>query len=146
MKYLMLIATALFVVSSYVGEANGDEPKAPSRKVVQAPKVQVPNPKFTRPSTRPSTQRPLPKGFGVPIQRPPGFGKQQWQKPQQQPPQQQLRVQPRHNLSIYNYYTPVNPYFRYYRVPVYRQPVIIQPQPFPVYPAPFHGFFFQFRW
>ncbi len=143
----MLIATALFVVSSYVGEANGDEPKAPSRKVIQAPRVQVPNPKFTRPNTqRPSVEKPLPKGFGVPIQRPLGFGKQQWQKPQQQLPQQQLRVQPRHNLSIYNYYTPVNPYFRYYRVPVYRQPVIIQPQPFPVYPAPFHGFFFQFRW
>jgi|TARA_R110002020_G_scaffold13822_1_gene49416 hypothetical protein len=149
MKYLMLIATALFVVSGYVGEANGDEPKAPSRKVIQAPRVQVPNPKFTRPSTqRPSVQKPLPKGFGVPIQRPQGFGKQEWQKPQQPIPQQQPRVQTRHSFGVYNYYyyTP-NPYFnRYYRVPAYRPPVIIQPQPIPVYPAPFHGFFFQFRW
>ena len=93
-------------------------------------------------------QRPLPKGFGVPIQRPQGFGKQEWQKPQQPIPQQQSRVQTRHSFGVYNYYyyTP-NPYFnRYYRVPAYRPPVIIQPQPVPIYPAPFHGFFFQFRW
>ena len=164
MKYLTLFVTALFLVSTYVGEANGDEPKAPSRKVIQAPRVQVPNPKFTRPSTRPSTQRPsvekpLPKGFGVPIQRPQGFGKQEWQKPQQpapeqQRPQQQPRVETRHSFGFYNYnyYRPVNPYFRYYRVPSYyppvivQPPVVIQPQPMPIYPAPFHGFFFQFRW
>jgi len=148
MKYLTLIITCLFMGATYVGEANGDEPKAPSRKVIQAPRVQVPNPKFTRPSTRPSVQKPLPKGFGVPIQRPQGFGKQEWQKPQQPIPQQQSRVQTRHSFGVYNYYyyTP-NPYFnRYYRVPAYRPPVIIQPQPVPIYPAPFHGFFFQFRW
>ena len=148
MKYLLILAT-LLCTGVYVGEANGDEPKAPSRKVIQ-----VPNPKFTRPAPQrprpqtPNTQRPLPKGFGVPIQRPQGFGKQEWQKPQQPIPQQQPRVQTRHSFGVYNYYyyTP-NPYFnRYYRVPAYRPPVIIQPQPMPIYPSPFHSFFFHFRW
>ena len=90
----------------------------------------------------------LPQGFGRPVQRPPGFGKQQWQKPQTQP--QQPKVEAKHSFGWYNYYRPVNPHFRYYRVPSYYPPVIIQPpvviQPQPIYPAPFHGFFFQFRW
>ena len=147
MKYLALIVASLFLGSTYVGEANGDEPKAPSRRV-------IPNPKFTRPAPqRPSAEKPLPKGFGVPIQRPQGFGKQEWQQKPQQPQQQRVqpRVQTKHSFGFYNYYAPVNPYFRYYRVPTYRHPmfiqppVIIQPQPLPIYPAPFHGFFFQFR-
>ena len=127
MKYLILFVTALFLASTYVGEANGDEPKAPSRRVIQAP-----NPKFTRPEP----------------QRPQIQGKQQWQKPQTQQP----RVETKHSFGFYNYYRPVNPHFRYYRVPSYyppviiQPPVVIQPQPMPVYPAPFHGFFFQFRW
>jgi len=127
MKYLTLFVTALFLASTYVGEANGDEPKAPSRRVIQ-----VPNPKFTRPAP----------------QRPQIQGKQQWQKPQTQQP----RVETKHSFGFYNYYRPVNPHFRYYRVPSYyppviiQPPVVIQPQPMPVYPAPFHGFFFQFRW
>ena len=106
----------------------------PKRKVITAPKPQV---------------KQLPKGFGVPIQRPQGFGKQQWQQPQPRP--QQPKVETRHSFGWYNYYRPVNPHFRYYRVPVYQRPVIIQPpviihpQPMPIYPAPFHGFFFQFR-
>ena len=126
MKYLILFVTALFLASTYVGEANGDEPKAPSRRVIQAP-----NPKFTRPAP----------------QRPQIQGKQQWQKPQTQQP----RVETKHSFGFYNYYRPVNPHFRYYRVPSYyppvivQPPVIIQPQPMPVYPAPFHGFFFHFR-
>ena len=126
MKYLTLFVTALFLASTYVGEANGDEPKAPSRRVIQAP-----NPKFTRPAP----------------QRPQIQGKQQWQKPQPQQP----KVETRHSFGFYNYYRPVNPHFRYYRVPAYQPrviiqpPVIIQPQPLPIYPAPFHGFFFQFR-
>ena len=128
MKYLLILAT-LLCTGFYVGEANGDEPKAPSRRVIQAP-----NPKFTRPAP----------------QRPQIDGKQQWQKPQHQP--QQPKVETRHSFGFYNYYRPVNPHFRYYRVPSYyppviiQPPVVIQPQPMPVYPAPFHGFFFQFRW
>ena len=129
MKYLTLFVTALFLVSTYVGEANGDEPKAPSRRVIQAP-----NPKFTRPAP----------------QRPQIQGKQQWQQPSTQQP----KVESKHSFGFYNYnyYRPVNPHFRHYRVPSYyppvivQPPVIIQPQPMPIYPAPFHGFFFQFRW
>ena len=55
----------MFLGSIYVGEANGDEPAAPSRKVIQ-----VPNQKFTRPTP----------------QRPQIQGKQQWQRPQPQQP------------------------------------------------------------
>ena len=131
----------------------------PERKVIQAPKPQVVRSQ-PRQFTRPTPQRPqvpnaakpvpeakpLPKGFGVPIQRPQGFGKQDWQRPQPKPEVQQSRVQPRHSFGFYNYYyRPVNPHFRYYRAPSYYPPVIIQPQPMPIYPAPFHGFFFQFR-
>ena len=93
----------------------------------------------------------LPQGFGRPIQKPAGFGKQQWQNPQPKPEVQRPRVETRHSFGWYNYYRPVNPHFRYYRVPSYyppvivQPPVVIQPQPFPVYPGPFHGFFFHFR-
>jgi len=150
MKYLLILAT-LLCTGVYVGEANGDEPKAPSRKVIQ-----VPNPKFTRPAPQrprpqtPNTQRPLPKGFGVPIQRPQGFGKQEWQRPQ---PQQQ--VQPNHRQHSSNsiiigrgYYYQPYPYrhYRLYPPVVIQPPVIIQPQPMPIYPSPFHSFFFHFRW
>ena len=147
MKYLVSLLCLLFVPLSVSAEQ-------PTRKVIQAPRVQ-PNPKFTRPAPqRPQVPnaakpaqdaKPLPKGFGVPIQRPQGFGKQEWQKPQPQRP----KVETRHSFGFYNYYNyyrPVNPHFRYYRVPSYYPPVIIQPQPMPVYPGPFHGFFFQFRW
>ena len=146
MKYLALLLCMLFVPLS----VNADPP---------ARKVQ-PNPKFTRPSPqRPQTPnavkpvpnaKPLPKGFGIPIQRPQGFGKQEWQKPQPKPQPQRPKVEIRHSFGFYNYYRPVNPHFRYYRVPNYYPPVIIQPpiivQPQPIYPAPFHGFFFNFRW
>lgn len=128
MKYLLILAT-LLCTGFYVGEANGDEPKAPSRRVIQAP-----NPKFTRPAP----------------QRPQIQGKQQWQQRSVQQP----KVETKHSFGFYNYnyYRPVNPHFRYYRVPSYyppviiQPPVVIQPQPMPIYPAPFHGFFFQFRW
>jgi hypothetical protein len=158
MKYLVSLLCLLFVPLSVSAEQ-------PTRKVIQAPRVQ-PSPKFTRPAPqrpqRPQTPnaakpaqdaKPLPKGFGVPIQRPQGFGKQQWQKPQPQPQPQRPKVETRHSFGFYNYYNyyrPVNPHFRYYRVPSYYPPVIIQPpvvvQPQPIYPSPFHGFFFQFRW
>ena len=75
----------------------------PKRKVITAPKPQA---------------KELPRGFGVPIQRPQGFGKQQWQQPQPRP--QQPKVETRHSFGWYNYYRPVNPYFRYYRVPAYQ--------------------------
>ena len=128
MKYLLILATIL-CTGFYVGEANGDEQKAPSRRVIQAP-----NPKFTRPAP----------------QRPQIQGKQQWQQRSVQQPKGETK----HSFGFYNYnyYRPVNPHFRYYRVPSYyppviiQPPVVIQPQPMPIYPAPFHGFFFQFRW
>jgi hypothetical protein len=99
----------------------------------------------------------LPQGFGRPIQRPMGFGKQEWQKPQQQKPQQQ-QVRPSHNyrhgsiiigrpyVHPFNYpsvETRYHPVYGFYRI--YHPPVIIQPQPVPVYPMPFSGFYFQFR-
>ena len=127
MKYLTITIAFLFLGSVYTSEVNGDELKAPSQRVIQTP-----NSKFTRPTP----------------QRPQIQGKQQWQKPQPQQP----KVETKHSFGFYNYYRPVNPHFRYYRVPSYyppvivQPPVIIQPQPMPIYPAPFHGFFFQFRW
>ena len=127
MKYLASLLCLLFVPLS----ANADQPE---RKVIKPPQVVRSQP---RNFTRPPTARPT-----IP-------GKQQWQKPQTQP--QQPRVETKHSFGFYNYYRPVNPHFRYYRVPSYyppviiQPPVVIQPQPMPVYPAPFHGFFFQFR-
>ena len=147
MKYLILIITSLLLGLTYVGEANGDELKTPSRKVIKPP----------------TTARPqLPQGFGRPIQRPMGFGKQEWQKPQQQKPQQQQQVRPSHNyrhgsiiigrpyVHPFNYpsvetrFHPIHGFYRVYHPPVVNP--YYNPQPFPVYPAPFHGFFFQFRW
>ena len=128
MKYLASLLCLLFVPLS----ASADQPE---RKVIKPPQVVRSQP---REFTRPPTTRPT-----IP-------GKQQWQKPQTQP--QQPRVETKHSFGFYNYYRPVNPHFRYYRVPSYYQPVIIQPpvviqpQPMPIYPGPFHGFFFQFRW
>lgn len=128
MKYLASLLCLLFVPLS----ANADQPE---RKVIKPPQVVRSQP---RNFTRPPTARPT-----IP-------GKQQWQKPQTQP--QQPRVETKHSFGFYNYYRPVNPHFRYYRVPSYyppviiQPPVVIQPQPMPVYPGPFHGFFFQFRW
>ena len=128
MKYLASLLCLLFVPLS----ASADQPE---RKVIKPPQVVRSQP---RNFTRPPTARPT-----IP-------GKQQWQKPQTQP--QQPRVETKHSFGFYNYYRPVNPHFRYYRVPSYYPPVIIQPpvgiqpQPMPIYPGPFHGFFFQFRW
>ena len=127
MKYLPALLCLLFVPLS----ANADEPQ---RKVIKPPQVIRNQP---RDFTRPPTARPT-----IP-------GKQQWQQPQTQP--QQPRVETKHSFGFYNYnYYRPNPHFRYYRVPSYYPPVIIQPpvviQPQPIYPAPFHGFFFQFRW
>ena len=128
MKYLASLLCLLFVPLS----ANADQPE---RKVIKPPQVVRSQP---RNFTRPPTARPT-----IP-------GKQQWQKPQTQP--QQPRVETKHSFGFYNYYRPVNPHFRYYRVPSYyppviiQPPVVIQPQPMPIYPGPFHGFFFQFRW
>ena len=128
MKYLASLLCLLFVPLS----ASADQPE---RKVIKPPQVVRSQP---RNFTRPPTARPT-----IP-------GKQQWQKPQPQP--QQPRVETKRSFGFYKYYRPVNPHFRYYRVPSYyppviiQPPVVIQPQPMPVYPGPFHGFFFQFRW
>ncbi len=109
----------------------------PQRKVIQAPQ-------------KPQVVRSQPRDFTRPPNaRPTIPGKQQWQRPQNQP--QQPRVETKHSFGFYNYYRPVNPHFRYYRVPSYyppvivQPPVVIQPQPMPIYPGPFHGFFFHFR-
>ena len=153
MKYLTITIACLFLGLRYVGEANGDELKTTPRKVIKPPTTARPqSSQERRVVTPPATSRPqLPQGFGRPIQRPMGFGKQEWQKPQQQKPQQQ-QVRPSHNyrhgsiiigrpyVHPFNYpsvetrYHPIHGFYR-----VYHPPVIIQPQPF-------HGFFFQFRW
>ena len=155
-KLILFISFFAFTIPSAIAEP-------PQRKVIQAPQkpqvVRSQPRQFTRPTpqrpqppnaAKPAPEaKPLPKGFGVPIQRPQGFGKQEWQKSDPKPQAQQPRIQTRHSFGFYNYYRPVNPHFRYYRVPSYYPPVIIQPpvviQPMPIYPAPFHGFFFQFR-
>jgi len=123
--------------------------KPPTTARPRSPQVQrVVNPSTT--AKPPATARPqLPQGFGRPIQRPMGFGKQEWQKPQQQ------QVRPSHNyrrgsiiigrpyVHPFNYpsvETRYHPVYGFYRV--YHPPVIMYPQP--VYPS-FQGFYFQFR-
>ena len=156
MKYLASLLCLLFVPLSVSAEQ-------PERKVIKPPTTARPqSSQQRRVVTPPTTARPpaavkpqLPQGFGRPIQRPAGFGKQEWQKPQQQ----QQQVRPSHNyrhgsiiigrpyVHPFNYpsvetrYHPIHGFYR-----IYHPPVIIQPQPMPVYPAPFHSFFFQFRW
>jgi len=158
MKYLASLLCLLFVPLSVIAEQ-------PERKVIKPPTTARPqSPQQRRVVSPPTTVRPqLPQGFGRPIQKPAGFGKQEWQKPQQQKPQQQ-QVRPSHNyrhgsiiigrpyVHPFNYpsvetrFHPMYGFYRTYHPPVYGPPVIIQPQPVPVYPGPFHGFFFQFRW
>ena len=162
MKYLTPLLCLLFVPLS----VNAEQPE---RKVIKPPTTARPqSSQQRRVVTPPTTARPptavkpqLPQGFGRPIQRPPGFGKQEWQKPQQQ--QQQVRSSHnyRHGSIIigrpyahpFNYpsvetrFHPVYGFYRVYHPPVinpyYNPPVIVQPQP--VYPAPFSGLFFHFR-
>ena len=128
-KFILFMSIFAFSISSVMADP-------PQRKVIQAPQKPQVVRNQPREFTRPPTARPT-----IP-------GKQQWQKPQQQP--EQPKVQPKHSFGFYNYYRP-NPHFRYYRAPAYyppvivQPPVIIQPQPMPIYPAPFHGFFFHFR-
>ena len=128
-KFILFMSIFAFSISSVMADP-------PQRKVIQAPQKPQVVRNQPREFTRPPTARPT-----IP-------GKQQWQKPQQQP--EQPKVQPKHSFCFYNYYRP-NPHFRYYRAPSYyppvivQPPVIIQPQPMPIYPAPFHGFFFHFR-
>ena len=140
MKYLLTV----LMLASTINVANADQPE---RKVISPPNVVRSQP---RDFTRPPAARPQSHGqHGPPAARPQIPGKQQWQKPQQP---QQPKVEKKHSFGFYNYYYTPNPYFnRYYRVPTYRPPVIIQPpvivqpQPMPIYPGPFHGFFFHFR-
>ena len=160
MKKLLIILTVLMFTGTV---------KAQERKVIKAPTTARPqSSQQRRVVTPPTTARPptavkpqLPQGFGRPIQRPPGFGKQEWQKPQQQ----QQQVRPSHNYrhgsiiigrpythpfnypSVETRFHPVYGFYRVYHPPVinpyYNPPVIVQPQP--VYPAPFSGLFFHFR-
>ena len=126
MKYLIPLLCLFFIPFS-VGA------QEPERKVIKPPVKSVPR-DFTRP-------RP---------QRPSGFGKQEWQRPQQS------QVRPSHNyrhgsiiigrpyVHPFNYpsvETRYHPIYGFYRV--YHPPVIVQPQP--VYPSPFSGLFFHFR-
>ena len=153
MKKLLIILTVLMIT----GTVKAQE-KQVERKVIKAPTTARPqSSQQRRVVTPPTTARPptavkpqLPQGFGRPIQRPAGFGKQEWQKPQQQ------QVRPSHNYRYrsiiigrpyvhpFNYpsvetrYHPIHGFYR-----VYHPPVIIQPQP--IYPGPFQGFYFQFR-
>ena len=155
MKKLLIILTVLMIT----GTVKAQE-KQVERKVIKAPTTARPqSSQQRRVVTPPTTARPptavkpqLPQGFGRPIQRPAGFGKQEWQKPQQK----QQQVRPSHNyrhgsiiigrpyVHPFNYpsvetrYHPIHGFYR-----VYHPPVIIQPQP--IYPAPFQGFYFQFR-
>ena len=128
-KFILFMSIFAFSIPSVMADP-------PQRKVIQAPQKPQVVRNQPREFTRPPTARPT-----IP-------GKQQWQKPQQQP--EQPKVESKHSFRFYNYYRP-NPHFRYYRVPNYYPPVIvqppvnIQPQPMPIYPAPFHGFFFHFR-
>ena len=124
MKYLVALLSLLFIPLSA-------EAQQPERKVIKPPVVKSVPRDFTRPQP----------------QRPEGFGKQEWQRPQQ--PQ----VKPSHNYRrgsiiigrpyVYPYQYRVYPptIHHYY----YGPPVIVQPQPVPVYPSPFSGLFFHFR-
>ena len=156
MKLLFLALLCLTINPSFLMS------QQPERKVIKPPTTARPqSAQQRRIVTPPTTSRPpiavkpqLPQGFGRPIQRPAGFGKQEWQKPQQQ----QQQVRPSHNYRYgsiiigrpyvhpFNYpsvETRYHPIYGFYRV--YHPPVIIQPQPVPVYPAPFSGLFFHFR-
>ena len=184
MKYLASLLCLLFVPLSVIAEQperkvikppTTERPKSTQeRGIVSRPQSTqergiVKPPTTARPQssqqrrvvTPPTTARPptaakpqLPQGFGRPIQKPAGFGKQEWQKPQQQ----QQQVRPSHNYRHGNiiigrpYVHPFNfpsvetryhPRYGFYRV--YHPPVIIQHQPvYPAYPVQPH-FFFQFR-
>jgi hypothetical protein len=157
MKYLASLLCLLFVPLSLNAEQ-------PERKVIKPPTTARPqSSQQRRVVTPPTTARPpttvkpqLPQGFGRPIQRPAGFGKQEWQKPQQQ----QQQVRPSHNyrhgsiiigrpyVHPFNYpsvetrFHPIHGFYRVYHPPVinpyYGPPVIVQPQPF-------NGLFFHFR-
>ena len=153
MKYLASVLCLLFVPLC----VNAEQPE---RKVIKPPTTARPQSGQERNvASPPTTVRPqLPQTFGRPIQRPPGFGKQEWQKPQQQPQQQQQQVRPSHNyrrgsiiigrpyVHPFNYpsvetrFHPIYGFYRVYHPPVinpyYGPPVIVQPQP---------SFFFQFR-
>ena len=161
MKYLASLLCLLFVPLSVIAEQ-------PERKVIKPPTTERPKstqergivsrPQSTqerRVASPPTAVRPqLPQGFGRPIQKPAGFGKQEWQNPQQQ----QQQVRPSHNYrhgniiigrpyvhpfnfpSVETRYHPIHGFYR-----VYHPPVIIQHQPvYPAYPVQPH-FFFQFR-
>ena len=139
MKYLAALLCLLFVPLS----VNAEQPE---RKVIKPPTTARPQLVQERKVVKPPTVvRPqLPQGFGRPIQRPLGFGKQEWQQPQQR----HINPNPDPNWNrapviIYNPYR-----YRYVHPhPVYQnwnnfyypaQPV------YPVYPVKPY-FFFHFR-
>ena len=118
MKKVLIVLAILMVTGTL---------EAQEKRVITVPKPQA---------------KELPKGFGVPIQRP-------------QHPIQQRHTQGRIIIGQPMYY----PYYRNYSwvrnnhnfhphwcgCGMCCPPVIIQPQPVPVYPMPFGGFYFQFR-
>ncbi len=132
MKYLPTFLCLLFICLSAEAQPCDAQSQVEQRKVVKPPAVKSVPRDFTRPQ----------------VKKPTGFGKQEWQRPQQQ------QVRPSHNYrhgSIIIGRPYVHPYqYRIYRSPAiqhyyYGPPVIVQPRPLPVYPMPFNGFFFQFR-
>ena len=157
MKYLAALLGLLFVPLSVIAEQ-------PERKVIKPPTTARPqSSQQRRVVTPPTTARPptavkpqLPQGFGRPIQRPMGFGKQEWQKPQQQQvrPSHSYRrgsiiigrpyVHPFNYPSVETRFHPIHGFYRVYHPPVvnpyYNPPVIIYPRA--IYNS---GFYFQFR-
>ena len=96
-----------------------------------------------KPPTKPNVVRSVPRDFTRPqVKRPTGFGKQEWQQPQQ-PDAKPTTNWNRGPVIIYNpyRYRPVHPY------PIYRHPNNFYYPAYPVYPVypvqPY--FFFQFR-
>ena len=130
MRYLALLSL-LFIPLSADAQPCDAQAQVEQRKVIKPPTVKSVPRDFTRPQP----------------QRPSGFGKQDWQRPRQ--PQVRPSYNYRHGSIIigrpyvYPYQYRVYPPMIHHHY--YGPPVIIQPQPVPVYPAPFSGLFFHFR-
>ena len=126
MKYLALLSVLFIPLLAEAQPCDAQAQVAQQRKVIKPP-VNL------------AGQKRIPQRPQIP-------GKQDWQKPQMQQPQ----VRPNHmqnRIIIGNQYYVHPYYYRMYRPPMiynyYGPPVIIHPQP--VYPQPFSGLFFHFR-
>ena len=132
MKTLVLTLACFLFCGITLGQPSDTQAQGVRRQVVKPPAAKSIPRDFTRPQ----------------MQRPAGFGRQGWQRPSQP------RFRPSYNyrnggVIIGRHH--INPYFhRMYGPPAmryyYGRPTIIYPQPVPVYPRPFSGLFFHFRW